>query len=122
MSIPDHPGEPVPEKPLMEPTDPHGKPREASGLRMLNPLEGVSASGAVKHATKIVQKQAQDRVNGFVRGLLVDHHNLKMRAARLIQESETAKSQMKAIEEKLGRINAGDLSDMEPFEFKESDK
>lgn len=97
-------------------------PPEANKTQAIDAADMVSLQGALKGAQAAIKKQAQDRVQKFVQGLLVEHHNLKMKEARLVKEREQVAAQRKSIGEKIQKIVDGDWDAVDPFDLEMSNK
>jgi hypothetical protein len=83
----------------------------------MDPIPGINLPDIVKGSEVAARKMAEATLAGYVRGLMLDCHNLDMKALRLRQESEKAQEAASARRQQLLKITQGDWSAIEPFEL-----
>lgn len=83
----------------------------------MDPIQGISLSDVAKSAEQGARKLAEQHIASYVRGLMVDVHNLEAKALRLAEESRKAKEAADSRRAQLDRIMKGDWTAIEPFEL-----
>jgi hypothetical protein len=84
----------------------------------MDKIDGIELRGPLANAEKAFQKTAEGRITDYVRGLMIQEHNLRMKVARLETETALARESASLLQKKLEQIRAGDWSVIEPFEIK----
>lgn len=83
----------------------------------MEPIEGIDLGKLDEGATAAYKKLIQARVSDYLRGMLVQAHNLTMKGDRLRREADQSDAQLKVLREKITKMKAGDWSVIEPFEL-----
>lgn len=83
----------------------------------MEPIPGIDLGKLDEVATVAYRKLVQARVSDYLRGLLVQHHNMYMKADRLRREAEQMDVQREVVRKKIADLRAGDWSAIEPFEL-----
>lgn len=81
------------------------------------PFGNLDLPKLLDDAKQRTRKIAVEAITKYLRGLLLQQHNLSMKAERLAQESTQAEVQRRAILEKIEAIQAGDWSALDPLEL-----
>jgi len=83
----------------------------------MDPIPGIDLGKLDEAAQQAYRKLVQARVSDLLKGLLVQRHNLAMKAARLRTEADQADGQRKVLDDRITRMQTGDWSAVEPFEI-----
>lgn len=76
-------------------------------------IDGVNLKELLNQARNNATKQIATQMVGYLRGLVIDEHNLRLKAERLHGEAEKAAEAASARAEQIERIRTGDWSAIE---------
>lgn len=86
----------------------------------MDPIPGLDLHKLNEEATGLFQKAARTRVVDHLRGIMLQAHNLQMKAHRLRMEADQADESRRVIEKKIKGFQGGDWSVLDPLDIPDS--